>query len=129
MKAGIVAWFVLIAVLIVGGIVWEIATVTHRETVTDCKVVDKDRTTNSKGVSDARIYTENCGVFQVKDSWTSGTWSSADRYNKVKVGKLTQKQLREVAKAKMQDLNARTEEAAMKIIAGTARQMGVEVEA
>src|SRR5215207_11610664 len=55
--------------------------------------------------------------------------SGSKEPNKVKVGKLTQKQLREVAKAKMQDLNARTEEAAMKIIAGTARQMGVEVEA
>lgn len=86
-KAAVVAWFVLIVVLVVGGVVWEIATVTHRETVTGCKVVDKDRTTNSKGVSDARIYTDNCGVFQVKDSWTSGTWSSADRYNKIKVGK------------------------------------------
>jgi large subunit ribosomal protein L11 len=55
--------------------------------------------------------------------------SGSKEPNKVKVGKLTQKQLRDVAKAKMPDLNARSEEAAMKIIAGTARQMGVEVEA
>jgi len=55
--------------------------------------------------------------------------SGSKEPNKVKVGKLTKKQLQDVAKAKMADLNARTEEAAMKIIAGTARQMGVEVEA
>src|SRR5258706_14605611 len=49
--------------------------------------------------------------------------------NKIKVGKLTKKQLQEIAARKMKDLNARDEQAAMKIIAGTARQMGVEVEA
>jgi large subunit ribosomal protein L11 len=49
--------------------------------------------------------------------------------NKIKVGKLTKKQLAEIAGKKMKDLNARNEAAAMKIIAGTARQMGVEVEA
>jgi large subunit ribosomal protein L11 len=54
--------------------------------------------------------------------------SGSKEPHKVKVGKLTKKQLQEIAKAKMPDLNARTEEAAMKIIAGTCRQMGVEVE-
>ena len=54
--------------------------------------------------------------------------SGSKEPNKVKVGKLTKKQLLEIAKAKMPDLNARNEEAAMKIIAGTARQMGVDVE-
>ncbi len=48
--------------------------------------------------------------------------------NKIKVGKLSRKQLGEIAARKMKDLNARDEKAAMKIIAGTARQMGVEVE-
>lgn len=48
--------------------------------------------------------------------------------NKTKVGKLSKKQLQEIAARKMKDLNARTEDAAMKIIAGTARQMGVETE-
>ncbi len=47
--------------------------------------------------------------------------------NKIKVGKLTKKQLSEVAARKMKDLNARDEKAAMKIIAGTARQMGLEI--
>jgi len=49
--------------------------------------------------------------------------------NKVKVGKLTKKQAQEIATRKMPDLNARNLDAAVKIIAGTARQMGVEVEA
>lgn len=44
-----------------------------------------------------------------------------------KVGSLTQDQLREIAEMKMTDLNANDVEAAMKIIAGTARQMGVEI--
>ena len=54
--------------------------------------------------------------------------SGSKEPNKVKVGKLSKKQLGEIANRKMKDLNARTEAAAMKIIAGTARQMGVEVE-
>jgi large subunit ribosomal protein L11 len=49
--------------------------------------------------------------------------------NRTKVGKLTRAQLREVAETKMPDLNANDIEAAMQIIAGTARSMGVEVEA
>lgn len=44
-----------------------------------------------------------------------------------KVGKITRAQLKEIAKTKMPDLNANDIEAAMKIVEGTARQMGVEV--
>ena len=44
-----------------------------------------------------------------------------------KVGSITSAQLREIAQTKMPDLNANDVEAAMKIIAGTARQMGVEI--
>jgi large subunit ribosomal protein L11 len=47
--------------------------------------------------------------------------------NREKVGRLSQTQLRSIAEAKMQDLNARDVEQAMKVIAGTARSMGVEV--
>jgi large subunit ribosomal protein L11 len=49
--------------------------------------------------------------------------------NKIKVGKLSKKQVLDIVKIKMKDLNARDESAAYRIIAGTARQMGVEVEA
>ncbi|UCD69674.1 MAG: 50S ribosomal protein L11 [Betaproteobacteria bacterium] len=45
-----------------------------------------------------------------------------------KVGKLTRAQIEEIAKAKMADLNAGSIEAAMRIVAGSARSMGVEVE-
>ncbi|ADN01455.1 50S ribosomal protein L11 [Spirochaeta thermophila] len=48
--------------------------------------------------------------------------------HKVKVGKLTKEQLRAIAEQKMPDLNANDIEAAMRIIKGTARSMGVEVE-
>ena len=48
--------------------------------------------------------------------------------NKDKVAKLTKAQLKEIAETKMQDLNAGSVEAAMRMIAGTARSMGVTVE-
>jgi len=48
--------------------------------------------------------------------------------NRAKVGKLTTRQLRQIAETKMKDLNANDVEAAMLVIAGTARSMGVEVE-
>lgn len=47
---------------------------------------------------------------------------------KDKVGKITQAQLREIAEKKMEDLNAHEVEQAMKIIAGTAKSMGISVE-
>jgi large subunit ribosomal protein L11 len=47
--------------------------------------------------------------------------------NRKKVGQITQAQLREIAETKMPDLNANDVEAAMKIVAGTARTMGVTV--
>ncbi|MGE5297696.1 MAG: 50S ribosomal protein L11 [Acidobacteriaceae bacterium] len=46
---------------------------------------------------------------------------------KNKVGSITKKQLKEIAEQKMPDLNADTMEAAEKIVAGTARSMGVEI--
>jgi len=47
---------------------------------------------------------------------------------KTKVGRLTAKQVREIAQTKLEDLNANDIEAAAKIIAGTARSMGITVE-
>ena len=47
--------------------------------------------------------------------------------NRVKVGKVTRKQVEEIARTKMPDLNATSLEAAMKIIEGTARSVGIEV--
>ena len=48
--------------------------------------------------------------------------------NKTKVGKVTQDQLRTIAETKMPDLNAGSVESAMRMIAGTARSMGIEVQ-
>ena len=48
--------------------------------------------------------------------------------NKTKVGKLSKETLKKIAEIKMKDLNAKNIEAAMRIIAGTAKNMGVEVE-
>jgi large subunit ribosomal protein L11 len=47
--------------------------------------------------------------------------------NRVKVGRLSKDQLRKIAEVKLQDLNARDVDQAMKVIAGTARSMGVDV--
>ena len=58
----------------------------------------------------------------------AGIASGSGKPNIEKVGKITKDQLREIAKVKMPDLNANDIEAAMKIIAGTARQMGVTIE-
>ncbi len=53
--------------------------------------------------------------------------SGSKEPNKIKVGKVTRKQVMEIVKIKMKDLNARNEDAAFKIIAGTARQAGIEI--
>ena len=57
----------------------------------------------------------------------AGIAAGSGEPHKKKVGSLTKEQLLEIAKTKMNDLNARNEEAACRIIAGTARQMGVDV--
>ena len=56
------------------------------------------------------------------------TKSGSKEPGRVVAGKVTQGQLREIAEAKMQDLNANSVEQAMKIIAGSARSMGLEVQ-
>lgn len=59
---------------------------------------------------------------------TLGIDKGSSSSKKEKVGKLTQSQLEEIANAKMADLNANDIEQAKKVIAGTARSMGIEVE-
>ena len=58
----------------------------------------------------------------------AGLKSGSATPNKVKVGKVTRDQVREIATTKLPDLNANDIDAAMKIVAGTARSMGVTVE-
>lgn len=57
----------------------------------------------------------------------AGISTGSGEPNKKKVGSITQAQLEEIAKTKMPDLNANDIEAAMKIIAGTAKNMGVTI--
>lgn len=58
----------------------------------------------------------------------AGIKSGSKTPNKVKVGTITRAQLEEIAKTKMADLNAANMDAAVRIIAGSARSMGLNVE-
>jgi len=57
----------------------------------------------------------------------AGIASGSKVPNKEKVGKVTRKQIMEIVKIKMNDLNSGSEEAAFKLISGTARSMGIDV--
>jgi large subunit ribosomal protein L11 len=59
----------------------------------------------------------------------AGVAKGSGNPNKAKVGSVTEKQIREIATQKMPDLNAASVEAAMKMIKGTARSMGLDVTA
>ena len=58
----------------------------------------------------------------------AGIESGSGVPNKTKVAKLTKEQLKQIAETKMPDLNAASLEAAMSMVAGTARSMGVTIE-
>src|ERR1044071_4424340 len=58
----------------------------------------------------------------------AGIASGSKQPNKDKVGKVTRKQVLDIVKLKSKDLNAVNEEAAFRVIAGTARSMGIEVQ-
>ena len=57
----------------------------------------------------------------------AGIASGSKVPNKEKVGKVTKKQVLEIVKLKMKDLNATNEEAAVRMVAGTARSMGIDI--
>ena len=57
-----------------------------------------------------------------------GLQTASGTPNKTKVGKLTKAQVEDIAKQKLPDMNCNSLESAMKVVAGTARSMGVEVE-
>jgi large subunit ribosomal protein L11 len=57
----------------------------------------------------------------------AGIAKASKEPNRVKVGKVTRKQVEDIARTKMPDLNAYNLEAAVKIIEGTARNIGIEV--
>src|SRR5471030_3011343 len=53
--------------------------------------------------------------------------SGSKEPNRTKVGKVTRKQVMDIVKIKRKDLNAKSDEAALRVIAGTARQAGIEI--
>ena len=57
----------------------------------------------------------------------AGIETASGEPNKTKVGKVTKAQVKEIAETKMPDLNANTVDAAMRMVEGTARSMGIEV--
>jgi large subunit ribosomal protein L11 len=57
----------------------------------------------------------------------AGVASGSKSPNKEKVGKVTRKQVLDIVKLKQKDLNASNEEAAYRVVAGTARSMGIDV--
>lgn len=57
----------------------------------------------------------------------AGIASGSKEPNRVKVGKVTRKQVMEIVKIKKNDINAKSDEAAFRLIAGTARQAGIEI--
>ncbi len=81
------------------------------------------------------VYEDKSFTFKIKSPPSSvllkkacGLAKASGTPNKEKVGKVTRAQLEEIANTKMKDLNARDLEAAVEIIKGTARSMGIEVE-
>ena len=57
----------------------------------------------------------------------AGITAGSKQPNKDKVGKVSRKQVPDIVKIKMKDMNATSEEAAIRMVAGTARSMGIEV--
>jgi large subunit ribosomal protein L11 len=96
-----------------------------------------ERTANLRGYvvpAELTVYEDRSFTFVTKAPLAAallkraaGTEKGSAQPNRDKVGKVNQKQLREIAETKMADLNANDVEHAMRIIAGTARSMGIEV--
>src|SRR3989344_5167881 len=84
--------------------------------------------------AEVTIYVDRSYTFILKGPLASellkkaaGIEKASGEPNKKMVGKITKAQLKEIAQAKIQDLNTTDIEKAMKIIAGTAKNMGIEV--
>ncbi|HIP43195.1 MAG TPA: 50S ribosomal protein L11 [Aquifex aeolicus] len=81
------------------------------------------------------VYQDRSFTFIMKTPPVSYLLKKAARVEKgssdpkrVKVGRITVKQLEEIAKTKLKDMNTRDLKAAMRIVAGTAKSMGIEIE-
>jgi large subunit ribosomal protein L11 len=80
------------------------------------------------------IYADSSFTFVLRTSPTAdmlrraaGLEKGSGEPNKKKVGSITHNQLRDIAQAKMKDLNTKDVESAMKQVVGTARSMGIEI--
>ena len=80
------------------------------------------------------VYKDRSFTFEIKTPPTSyllrkaaGAEKGSGVPNKDKVGKVSKAQVKEIAKVKMEDLNCHDEEAACRIVAGTARSMGIDI--
>ncbi|MFA5087115.1 MAG: 50S ribosomal protein L11 [Candidatus Paceibacterota bacterium] len=83
---------------------------------------------------DITVYTDKSYVFKLHQPPAAqlikkaiGLEKGSGTPNKKKVGKITRAQLEEIAKQKMSDLNTKDMDAAVKILAGTARSLGIDV--
>lgn len=95
------------------------------------------RTQNKMGdiiPAEITVYVDGSFTFVLKSPPTAellkkaaGLEKGSDAPNRNKVGQITRTQLREIAEAKIKDMNALTIEAAMKQIEGTARNMGITI--
>lgn len=95
------------------------------------------RTSNRVGdiiPAEITIFTDGSFTFVLKSPPASvllkkaaGVEKGSAEANRTKVGKITRAQLREIAETKMKDLNANSVEAAMRMIEGTARNMGITI--
>ncbi|UCD94078.1 MAG: 50S ribosomal protein L11 [Candidatus Zixiibacteriota bacterium] len=81
------------------------------------------------------VYSDKSFTFETKTppapvllKKAAGLQKASGEPNRTKVGKVTMRQIREIAELKMVDLNAANVETAMSMVAGTARSMGIEVE-
>lgn len=96
-----------------------------------------DRTTKQTGLIipvEITVYEDRSFTFICKTppaavllKKAAGLEKASGEPNKNKVGKVTRAQVKEIAETKMPDLNANTVEAAMRLVEGTARSMGIEV--
>ncbi len=97
-----------------------------------------DATKDSKGFKipvEITVYEDRTYDFKIKQPLVSallkqaaGIEKGSGEPNKTKVAKITRDQLKQIAQRKMPDLNANDIEAAMRIVEGTARNMGIEIE-
>jgi large subunit ribosomal protein L11 len=96
------------------------------------------RTANRPGdiiPAEINIYTDGSFTFVLKTPPTpvllrkaAGLEKGSGEPNRIKVGKVTRAQVREIAETKFKDMNASSVEAAMRMVEGTARNMGITVE-